>query len=158
MQKSCTEVITEFYTAFSRHDGDTMAGLYHPDARFYDPVFLHLNAREAGAMWQMLIERSDGNLDIRFRDVQGNQNEGTVIWEAKYGFGPRKRPVHNIITAKFTCHEGLIVNHRDNFSFHRWSRQAIGFPLFLLGYTGLLQQKVQSQSKKLLAAYLNQKQ
>ena len=47
-------VIRELYEALDRHDGETMARQYAPDARFKDPAFGELSGAEAGDMWRML--------------------------------------------------------------------------------------------------------
>ena len=61
MSKSTFE---RFYNAFQAHDSKTMAACYHESATFSDPVFRNLNRKEVCAMWEMLIERADGNLSI----------------------------------------------------------------------------------------------
>ena len=49
---------------------------------------------------------------------------------------------------------GLIVQHRDSFDFWHWSRQALGAPGLLLGWTPFLRAKVQAQAKASLQKYL----
>ena len=53
--------------------------------------------------------------------------------------------------------DGLILTHRDRFDFWAWSRQALGTPGLLLGWSGFLRDKVRAQAAKNLAAYRNKK-
>jgi ketosteroid isomerase-like protein len=148
------ELIHEFYTAFARHDHQAMAACYHDEARFTDPAFGTLDVRQVRAMWRMLIERSGGNLEITFRDVEANESSGSAVWEARYIFGQTGRPVLNIIRARFEFTEGKIHRHYDEFSLWRWSRQALGLPGLLIGYTGFFRSRLQKQTRKLLVTYM----
>jgi ketosteroid isomerase-like protein len=148
------ELIHEFYTAFARHDPQAMAACYHHEAEFSDPAFGTLNAVEVRAMWKMLIERSGGKLEITFRDVEANDSSGSAIWEARYIFRQTGRPVLNIIRARFEFMEGKIRRHFDKFDLWRWSRQALGLPGLMIGYTDFFRSRLQKQTRKLLATYM----
>ena len=50
--------------------------------------------------------------------------------------------------------EGLIATQRDRFDFWAWSRQALGPPGLLLGWTPMLKTKVRAGAAKNLAAYM----
>lgn len=69
-------------------------------------------------------------------------------------FGQTGRPVHNRIRAEFAFADGLIVDHVDRFDFWRWSRQALGLPGLLLGWTPALQAKVRAQAQGRLEQFL----
>ncbi len=97
---SNAELLQKFYTAFQARDAADMCACYHPDVVFSDPVFGRLTSSEATAMWHMLCARAK-DLQITFRDVQANAATGTAHWEARYTFGKKNRPVHNVITATF---------------------------------------------------------
>lgn len=140
-----TKLITEFYEAFSRSDGDAMASCYHRDVSFSDPVFPNLNGEEAGDMWRMLTS-SASDLRIEFSDVQADDQTGRAHWEAWYTFSATGKKVHNIIDASFEFRDGAIVSHVDDFDFWRWSRQALGLPGVLLGWTPLVHNKVRAQA------------
>lgn len=151
--------LQRFYTAFSHLDGAGMAQCYAPDATFEDEVFSLRGARQAGGMWQMLCEatRNKGRDDWRleFSGVQADAAQGRAHWEARYRFSATGRLVHNIIEARFTfTPQGLIATHRDSFNFWRWSRQALGLPGLLLGFTPMLRNKVRSQAAANLQKYL----
>ena len=49
--------------------------------------------------------------------------------------------------AEFRFADGLIAEHRDEFDFHRWSRQALGAPGLLLGWTPLLRAAVRRRAR-----------
>jgi ketosteroid isomerase-like protein len=121
------ELIQRFYAAFDKHDGDTMAACYAPDAHFHDPVFQDLTGTEAGQMWRMLTSRAD-DLTVELADHISAGDTGTAHWIAHYTFTQTGRKVVNDIHASFKFKDGLIVDHHDHFDFTKWARQAIGLP------------------------------
>ncbi len=139
------ELITEFYEAFARGDGDAMASCYHPDVHFSDPVFPDLRGQEAGDMWRMLTS-SAADLRIEFRDIDADDHNGRAHWEAWYTFSATGNKVHNVIDARFEFRDGKIIRHVDDFDFWRWSRQALGVAGVLLGWTPLVRNKVRAQA------------
>ena len=141
-----TELITQFYTAFAAGDGKTMAACYHKEATFEDPGFGELHGEDIGHMWNMLLQRSKGNLKLEFSNVQADGEAVTAHWEARYPFSATGRKVHNIIEARFEFKDGLIIDHRDRFSLWRWSRQALGIPGLLLGGTSFMQGKIRQKA------------
>ena len=56
--------------------------------------------------------------------------------------------------ATFVLRDGKIVEHEDVFSFWRWSRQALGVPGVLMGWTPMLKNKVRGAAGKQLERYL----
>jgi ketosteroid isomerase-like protein len=139
------ELIERFYAAFARGDGDAMAACYAPDARFSDPVFTDLRGEEPGAMWRMLTGRAE-DLEVRLAEHDAGDERGSAHWLADYTFRTGRR-VHNDIRAEFRFRDGLIAEHRDSFSFWRWSRQALGPPGLLLGWTPIVRGKVQKEAR-----------
>jgi len=119
------QLIERFYQAFDDGDGDTMAACYAPDVHFSDPVFPDLRGDRAGAMWRMLTG-TPGELRIELLEHEAGETEGSAHWRAHYTFTETGRPVVNDIQARFGFENGLIAEHRDEFSFHHWSRQALG--------------------------------
>jgi ketosteroid isomerase-like protein len=124
-------VIRELYEALDRHDGETMARQYTPDARFKDPAFGELSGTEAGDMWRMLTGRAE-DLKVELPEHSADGDTGIAHWIATYTFSTG-RPVVNDIHARFRFRDGLIVDHEDSFSFWRWARQALGPPGVILG-------------------------
>ncbi len=142
--------IDRFYTAFARHDGAAMAACYADDATFNDPVFSRLDADGARAMWRMLLAAGP-DLRVTHRVLEEGAGHARCRWEARYTFGPARRPVHNIVHAEFVLRDGLIVRHRDRFPFWRWSRQALGATGLFFGWTPLLRRSVQRSAARSLA-------
>lgn len=147
-------VITRFYTAFSNSDAIEMISCYHDEAVFEDPAFGKLNRKEVAAMWKMLLERSKGNLKVEFKDVVSDGNLGAATWIATYIFSQTNRKVVNTIHAEFEFKEGLILKHKDNFDIYKWSKQALGWKGFLLGWTPFMQNGIQQNAKKALSNYM----
>lgn len=152
--------LTKFYTSFSALDADTMASCYAENATFNDPAFSLKGRREIGGMWRMLCSTTQAKgLDhwkLEFSDIQADATKGRAHWEAHYLFSATGRLVHNIIDGEFTFDkDGLIVTHRDTFSFWRWARQALGTPGLLLGWSRLLRAKVRAQAAGNLKKFLN---
>ncbi|MDO9453853.1 MAG: nuclear transport factor 2 family protein [Stagnimonas sp.] len=150
------ELIQRFYVAFSQRDAADMAACYHPEVRFSDPAFPDLRGPAAGAMWAMLLARGK-DLIVQFGEIAADDQNGRAHWDATYTFSKTGRKVLNRIDARFRFKDGLIVEHVDEFSFPRWSRQALGLPGLLLGHTAFLQRKVQAEAAKSLAAWQVQK-
>ena len=69
------DLLQRFYAAFAARDGEGMAGCYHPEARFSDPVFSDLRGDEVGAMWRMLTGRGV-DLVVRSSDLWVDGNRG----------------------------------------------------------------------------------
>ena len=144
------ELIERFYTAFAAGDVETMASCYHEDARFSDPVFPDLDGKdEVMKMWRTLVGRSD-DINILLGDHAADDQRGTAHWTATYTFTTTGRPVVNEIDAAMIFRDGLIVDHKDSFDFWKWSRQALGTPGLLLGWSPILKKKVRAQSAQLL--------
>jgi ketosteroid isomerase-like protein len=151
------ETIARFYAAFAALDGATMAGCYAPDVRFEDPVFSLEGKDEVMSMWAMLgAATRAGSMDVwklEWRDVQADDATGSAHWEAHYRFSGTGRLVHNRIDARMRFRDGLIVEHVDHFDFWAWSRQALGAPGLLLGWTPMLRNKVRAQAATKLALF-----
>jgi uncharacterized protein len=145
------ELIERFYAAFARGDGDEMAACYTPDARFSDPVFGELRGSEPGDMWRMLTGRAQ-DLEVRLVSHDADDATGRANWVADYTFRTGRK-VHNDIQAAFRFRDGLIAEHDDRFSFHAWSRQALGPVGLLLGWTPLLRSKVSREARAGLDAF-----
>jgi len=146
------ELIQRFYSAFDRGDGDAMAACYAPDAHFHDPVFGDLTGAEAGDMWRMLTGRA-ADLRVELAEHEAGDAKGSAHWIATYTFAQTGRKVVNDINADFRFRDGLIAEHVDEFSFWAWSRQALGAPGVLLGWTPLLRRKVGAQARSGLDTY-----
>jgi ketosteroid isomerase-like protein len=138
-------LLERFYKAFEAKDHSTMAACYADDATFSDPVFPHLNAERARAMWRMFC--TGGNqLDVSHSGVQADDSTGAGRWEAIYDFPKTGRRVHNKISSSFEFRDGLIVKHTDTFDFYRWSRMALGPIGMALGWSPIVKNQVRQQA------------
>lgn len=146
-------LIERFYTAFAALDGKGMSDCYASDVRFSDPVFPDLSGNAAGGMWRMLTGQA-ADLKIEHSAVSADDETGRAHWEAWYTFSVTGRKVHNVIDATFHFRDGAIVQHTDDFNFYRWSRQALGVPGVLLGWTPLLRNKVRRMAGGNLEKFL----
>jgi ketosteroid isomerase-like protein len=142
-----------FYSAFAARDWRTMGALYADDARFSDPVFPDLDARETRAMWRMLIARGT-DLALQYRVLSETADAARVHWTARYTFSQTGRPVVNQIDATLSLRDGAIVSHVDDFGWHRWARQALGLPGLLLGWTPLFRRRVQAKARAALRRFM----
>jgi ketosteroid isomerase-like protein len=153
------QTIERFYEAFSRLDAATMAACYASDAQFDDEAFSLRGRQQVGGMWRMLCSATKaGGADVwklTWRDVQADDTSGQAHWDAHYRFSATGRLVDNSIDARFGfTPDGLIATHRDSFDFWAWSRQALGAPGLLLGWTPMLRKKVRATAATNLATYL----
>ncbi|NPC59181.1 nuclear transport factor 2 family protein [Caenimonas soli] len=153
------QTIEMFYGAFARLDADTMARCYAPDAVFDDEVFALRGKREVTGMWRMLCEamRAKGAdvWKLDYRDIRADATRGAAHWDAHYRFSATGRIVDNSIDANFEFNPaGQIARHKDRFDFWRWSRQALGAPGVLLGWTPVIRNKVRAQAAANLSKFL----
>ena len=153
MSDENAELIGRFYAAFGECDGDAMAACYAPDARFSDPVFPDLRDNEPGAMWRMLTGRAE-DLTVKLLEHSADDGRGSARWIANYTFTQTGRHVTNDVRASFRFADGLIAEHRDEFDFHRWARQALGTSGLLLGWTPLLRSAVRRRARAGLDEFL----
>lgn len=143
--------VERFYAAFKQLDDATMQSCYAVDASFDDPAFSLRGAEQIGAMWHMLCSatraKGKAHWKLEVSDITEQGRRGSAHWEAHYLFSATGRIVHNIIDAEFEFDgAGLITRHRDRFDFWRWSRQALGPPGMLLGWSPWLRKKVRAQA------------
>ena len=153
-----TALLERFYAAFGALDGQAMQACYTPDARFSDPVFTLQGREQVGGMWRMLCDatRAKGRdvWKLEAGAISADAATGRAHWEAHYRFSATGRLVHNIIEAQFVFEGGLIAQHNDHFDFWRWSRQALGVPGTLLGWSPFLRNQVRAKAAANLAAFL----
>lgn len=145
---STQSVAQHFWESLAAKDADEMAACYAADATFEDEVFT-LRGAECGTMWRMLFH---GAADLRIKAHPLKEGDGIAhgTWEAWYTFSATGRPVHNRIRSRLVVRDGKVVDHKDQFSFWRWSRQALGLKGWLLGWTPLVRMAVRKQARKRL--------
>jgi hypothetical protein len=148
------DTIARLYDCFASLDARGMAACYADDALFEDEAFSLRGRQQIGAMWSMLVEsarRNRNDWKLTVRDI----TDHSAHWEPTYRFSATGRVVHNVIDAEFEFDsQGLIKRHRDRFGFWRWSRQALGLPGWLLGWSGFLRGKVRRSAARQLDKYI----
>ena len=148
-----TELINKFYTSFANENAEGMVKCYHNEIIFHDPAFGTLKGEDAKNMWRMLIERSKGDIKVTFNNIKANDKNGSAYWKAHYTFKQTGRPVINKISAQFEFKDGKIIKHTDTFDLWTWSKQALGFKGYLLGWSSFMQKQINKQTAALLKAY-----
>lgn len=147
------QLIRRFYESFARQDANAMIECYADDIEFSDPVFGLLKGADAKNMWRMLVERGKGNIKIGFANVKAGDSKGSADWTADYPFSKTGRQVHNEIHAEFEFKDGKISRHTDSFDLWKWSRQALGLPGLLFGWSSFLQNKIRQNALESLREY-----
>lgn len=155
-------MLEKFYAAFARLDADTMATCYAPDAQFDDEAFSLRGHAQVTGMWRMLCEttkaRALADWKLKCSGIEADAKTGKAHWEADYRFSATNRLVHNSIDGVFEFNDqGLITRHGDSFNFWNWSRQALGAPGLLLGWTLFLRNKVRTTAAANLQRFLSAK-
>lgn len=150
------EIINKFYSAFQKLDHTGMNSCYSGEIVFFDPVFGLLNGNEVRAMWEMLCKNAR-DLTLTYGNIQHLDEEySTCDWVATYTFSKTGKRVSNIIKANMRFAGGLIVEHSDGFSLHKWSSQALGFSGWLLGWNAVFQRTIQNRARRTLLQFMQQ--
>jgi len=149
-----TDIIKKFYDSFARADAEGMVSCYDANIQFTDPAFGPLKGDDAANMWRMLVAVSKGNLKITFGNMKTDDKTGSANWTAEYIFSQTGRKVINHVSAHFEFKDGKIIRHTDKFNFWKWTRQALGWKGYLLGWTSFMQKKVQENANRSLRDYV----
>lgn len=144
--ESSEKTIHQLYTSIANGDPSKIEACYAPTVKFYDPTFGNLSGDDVPKMWKMLIKKSNGNLKLEYTVIKCDAYKGTAQWIAIYAFGKDKRTVKNVVRSEFHFKDGLIIKQNDDFNIWTWSKQALGLPGILLGWTGYLHQKIRKQA------------
>lgn len=132
-----------------------MLECYHEDIVFQDPAFGTLTGKRAYQMWKMLLSKKDSDLKITFKNITANQTTGSAEWTARYTLSDNNRKVVNHITANFKFKDGKIVEHVDSFDVWKWSKQALGLPGYLMGWTPFMKTKIQQKLNRRLDNFIS---
>ena len=107
-------------------------------------------------MWRMLCEATKDKGRAHWKLVTSNVTDHSAHWEAHYKFSATGRLVHNKIDAEFQFNDsGLMTQHRDRFDFWGWSRQALGTPGLVLGWSPMFRNKVRQRAAQNLQRFLD---
>ena len=149
------ELITTFYTSFQKKDYQGMNGCYSQDIIFNDPAFGILQGDEVRAMWKMLCTNAK-DFSLTFTNIQLLDEEyATCNWTALYSFSKTGRKIVNNVKAHMRIENGLITEHTDQFNIWTWSRQALGLPGIILGWSNYLKSKIQNNARKSLGQFMD---
>ncbi len=72
-----------------------------------------------------MFTKGPADVRVELLEHEAGEARGRARCQAHYVFTETGRPVVNDIRASFRFEDGLIVEHNDEFSFHRWARQAL---------------------------------
>lgn len=151
------QLIERFYTAFQQLDYKTMQDCYSANPIFNDPVFGILQGEEVGIMWEILCKRAR-DFSLEYSNIELLDEEyATCHWVATYTFSKTGRKVVNRIKAYMRIQDGKITEHTDKFDFWKWSRQALGIPGLLFGWSPYIQNKVHNNARKGIEKILYEK-
>lgn len=153
MKEINQKIIHEFYSAFQKKDAETMLRFYSPEIRFEDPAFGLLKEPYVSAMWKMLCA-SATDLKIDFEILSSDEDSVEAYWEASYTFKATGRKVFNKIHAHFVFKDRMIIEHKDTFDLYKWSKQALGWKGYLIGFTTYFKRKLNTQTRKMLDKFL----
>ncbi len=146
-----TDIINKFYSSFAARDAEGMVGCYADNITFEDPAFGPLHGDDAKNMWRMLLKSAD--VHVEWNNIQANGNTGSANWIATYTFSKTGRRVVNHVSASFVLENGKIVRHTDVFNIWKWSRQALGLPGMLLGWSPFLKNSIRKQALERLEKF-----
>lgn len=150
------ELIQTFYDAFARLDHETMNSCYSENPIFNDPVFGILQGDEVRAMWEMLCKNAR-DFTLQSEKIVVDGEYGTCNWTANYTFSKTGKKVVNHVKAHMRIENGNITEHTDEFDIYKWSRQALGLPGILLGWSGYLKNKIRHDAKTKLYNFMARK-
>ena len=147
-------LIERFFTAFQKLNAAEMNACYSDDVAFYDPMFELLKGEEAKAMWEMLCQNAR-DFSLQYDSIK-NLDDGyyTCKWTASYTFSKTGRRVVNMCKAHMKIENGLITEHSDGWSIHKWSAQAFGLKGKLLGWAGFFRRKLKNTAKRNLMHFI----
>ena len=148
------QLVSDFYKSFQQLDPIGMNSCYAQHIVFYDPVFGLLEGDQVRAMWTMLCRNAkDFKLDYgNISDIGDGYH--LCDWTASYTFSKTGRKVINKVRANMRIENGKIIEHSDAFSLHTWSKQALGFGGWLLGWNRFYQQAIKNKARRQLLAFM----
>ncbi len=151
------DIIDKFYASFQKLDAAGMNSCYSEDIVFSDPVFGLLRGEQVHAMWEMLCKNAKDFELTWSTSIELDEEYSTCEWVASYTFSKTGRKVVNRIKAHMRFADGKIIEHSDAFSLHAWSKQALGFSGWLLGWSSFYQNKIKIQARRNLLKYIEAK-
>ena len=147
------ELITRFYSSFQKLDAEGMNACYSENPIFNDQVFGVIEGEDVRKMWRMLCKNAR-DFSLTFGNIQSVDEEyWTCNWTARYTFSASGRKVVNNVKAHMRIQDGKITEHSDLFDIWKWSRQALGLPGVLLGWTGFMKRRIRQKALQRLDTF-----
>ncbi len=140
------QLIDTFYKAFANLDYTKMQNSYAANPVFNDTVFGVIEGDAVKAMWEMLCKNAR-DFSLEYSDIECDGEYGTCNWVAKYTFSKTGKRVINKVKAHMRIENGKITEHTDEFDIYKWSRQALGLPGIVLGWSGYLKTKIRNDAR-----------
>ena len=145
-----SETIYHFYSSLEAGNIEDLLSCYHPQISFSDPVFGELQGDQAHSMWRMLMSKMSSDIKIDVNHVFDQNGRMHCTWAADYPFGKNQRHVHNEVSSQFTFKDNRIITHHDVFDLWKWTRQALGWPGYLFGWSNIMQRKMIERNQSYL--------
>ena len=153
MSQQNIALVKSFYKAFSEKNPKEMITYYHENMVYENPIITRLEGRMAGNYWGMLIEREGEHLKVSASNIRADGDKVIADSKASYLWGDARRQVNNVGYAVFQFKDGKIIHQKDHYDFWKWSRMALGFPGYILGWSSFLNGKVRDTAFKMLKEY-----
>jgi ketosteroid isomerase-like protein len=119
------QLINTLYTSLNKHDHQSIADCYHPEATFEDIAFKLDGKNQIHAMWGMIC-RPGSDIKATFEVIHADDKTGEAKLIDDYTMSDTGRKVHNEITSYFKFQDGLIIEHHDVCDPKIWAEQALG--------------------------------
>src|ERR1700692_3418677 len=93
-------ILTDFFTAFQKHNTEGMIAFYSPDIVFSDSIYGTLKGPQVAAMWHV------HELQAKYQvfpspDISADDHTGRAVWQAGYIYTRTGRHVLNKVHAEF---------------------------------------------------------
>ncbi len=145
-----SNVIEQFYTAFSHLNYQQMAGLLSENIIFHDPMFGLLEGEPVFDLWQMRCERLK-QFSFSFNGIEELDAEyATCHWSTSFFHRPAGKVVTQHGKSYMRIIDEKIVEHSDGYKLSDWLNAAYGLKGRLLGWTGFMKRKEQNFYRNML--------
>lgn len=154
---SNTEIVEQFYSAFSKLDFQTLSKYLSQDVVYYDPLWGLLEGDLVFYLWQMKCE-SLSYFSFQYHDIEELDSEYiTCKWETRFFY--KKSGTHVKMNGKayMRINNGLITEHSDGYKLSDWLAATRGWKGKLLGWTGYMKRKEESIHREQLERYIKNK-
>ena len=143
------EVVTQFLTAYQRHDAPAMEARLDPRVEFADMAFPSIRADEVRAMWRWFCRSSEDRpqpVEVPGFDIVEESGD-RVLAEYWVRYDVKGRRVNYVIRSEFTVRAGKIARQVDRPTISKFevARMATGFRLAALAMPWAMARKLKAQ-------------